>query len=343
MERGRPGRTTSAARRPMRHLLSVRNCLASAAGTAPLHGEDRRSALTTPTRPRRWRRRLALAAVFGVALWLSLSLLVADQLTRRFARVRPEPVPAVPWGTLRELRLDTTDGEELGAWFAPGSIDKSPVLLLHGNGGCRSDCLDLAEWLAGDGHPVLLVTLRCHGDSSGERNDFGYSARRDVIAAVAWLESNCAGRPVVWGRSLGAAAALFASGELGPRVAGYALECPYRDLRTAVRNRVRVRLPQPFSWAAYTGLSITAPLVIDDVDRISPIDAAAEVPKDVPVLLLAGGADAVATPAEAVAIGERIGRRAEVVVFESAGHVALYATDPERYREVGRRFLARCR
>lgn len=291
-------------------------------------------------RPRRRWRRLLLVAGFGLALWLFASWVAADQLTRRAGPVRPEPVPVVPWTTLREVRLTTADGEQLGAWFAAGRPERQPVLLLHGNGGCRADCLDAAEFLAAAGHPVLLVTLRCHGDSTGERNDFGYSARHDVLAAVDWLRGNCAGWPVVWGRSLGAAAALFAAEELGERVGGYVLECPYRDLRTAVRTRTRLHLFWPADRAAYAGLAVTAPLVLGDVDRISPLDASARVPKGVPVLILAGGADPLATPAEATEIGERIGPRAEVVVFPGAGHVNLYRTDPTRYRELGLRFVA---
>lgn len=291
---------------------------------------------------RRWRRRLTRLALLALALWLSAALLVADRLTRRAGRVRPEPVPAVSWGTLREVRLTAADGEQLGAWSAAGRPDRPTVVLLHGNGGCRSDCLDAAEFLNAAGHPVLLVTLRCHGDSTGGRNDFGYSARHDVAAAIAWAEANGAGRPVVWGRSLGAAAALFAAGELGGRVGGYVLECPYRDLRSAVRARTRLYLFWPADRAAYAGLAVTAPLVLGDVDRISPLEAAAHVPKDVPVLVLAGGADPLATPEEAAEIGGRIGPRAEVVVFPGAGHVALCRTDPARYRELGLRFVSSC-
>jgi pimeloyl-ACP methyl ester carboxylesterase len=294
------------------------------------------------TKHRRWRRRLLLATAVGGALWLAASWLVVDQMTRRAHRVRPEPVPTTAWGKIREVRLTTSDSQELGTWFIACRADKPPVLLLHGNGGTRADCLDQAEWLVAAGHPVLLVTLRAHGDSTGERNDFGYSARHDVIAAVGWLEQNCPGRPVVWGRSLGAAAALFAAGELGERVGGYVLECVYRDLRTAVRNRTRLRLFPPLDAIAYAGLSLTAPLVLDDVDRISPLDAATGVPKDVPVLLLAGATDRHAPPAESVAIAERIGPRAEVVVFDGAGHLGLQQADPTRYRELGLRFLASC-
>jgi uncharacterized protein len=290
--------------------------------------------------PRRWRRRVLIAAGLGIALWLFASWLVADQLTQRAAPIHIESVPVIEWGRIQPLRLTTEDAQDLGGWYIPGRVDQTPVLLLHGNGGTRGDCLDQAEWMAAAGHPILLITLRAHGDSTGNLNDFGYSGRHDVVAAVTRLEQTCPGRPIIWGRSLGAAAAMFAASELGNRVGGYVLECPYRDLRTAVHNRTRVHLPPPMSWTAYAGLSLTAPLVLGDIDRVSPVDASAGVPKDIPVLLLAGGNDRLATSAEAVALADRIGSRARVVVFEGAGHLDLYRTDPIRYREIGLRFLA---
>jgi alpha-beta hydrolase superfamily lysophospholipase len=285
---------------------------------------------------------LSLAAL-GVGLWLLASLVVAYQLTQRAQPIGPEPPPAVNWATFQQLRLTTADGQELGAWFVPGRADRPTVVLLHGNGGTRGACLDAAEWLAADGHPLLLVTLRAHGDSTGDRNDFGYSARHDVLAAVGWLEANRAGPPVVvWGRSLGSAAALFAAGELGDRVGGYVLECPYRDLRTAVRNRTRDRLPPVADFVAYAGLSVTAPLVLSDVDRISPVEAAGAVPREMPVLVLAGSADRRARFDEARAILDRLGPRAESVVIDGGDHLALARPDPERYRRVVRDFMRKC-
>jgi pimeloyl-ACP methyl ester carboxylesterase len=136
---------------------------------------------------------------------------------------------------------------------------------------------------------------------------------------------------------------LFASGDLGNRVRGYVLECPYRDLRSAVNNRIRHYLPPPASWLAYAGLSLMAPLAIGDVDRISPRDAAQGIPKEVPVLLLAGSDDYKARSEEALDIAERIGPRAQVEIFARAGHLELYRTDPDRYRSLGLKFLASCR
>ena len=151
----------------------------------------------------RWKRRSLLVCGLTVVPWLFVSWLAADQMTRRASAIHPEPVPSVPWGTPQEIRLTTVDGEELGAWFFPGRTDRVAVVLLHGNGATRSACLDQAEWLVAANHPVMMVTLRAHGDSTGDRNDFGYSARHDVVAAVEWLEKNNCPRPVLWGRSLG--------------------------------------------------------------------------------------------------------------------------------------------
>jgi pimeloyl-ACP methyl ester carboxylesterase len=278
--------------------------------------------------------------MLGIGLWLFASWLVVDHMTQRSSIVRAEPLPEISWGRVQALRLKTVDERELGAWYFPGRNNLPAVLLLHGNGGNRGDCLEQAEWMAKEGYPLLLITLRAHGDSTGERNDFGLSAGKDVVAAITWLEQTGHVRPIVWGRSLGSAAALFAASELGNRVRGYVLECPYRDLRTAVHNRIDVRLPRPLSWMAYAGLSLTAPLVLGDIDRISPRDAARGVPKDVPVLLLAGGNDRLARPEEAAAIAGQIGPRAQVIVFDGAGHLGLDKTDPKRYREIGLRFLA---
>jgi alpha-beta hydrolase superfamily lysophospholipase len=280
----------------------------------------------------------------AVVIWLAASAVVADQLTRRARPIYPEPVPAVPWGAIEPLHLGTTDGHTLGAWFAPGRPDRPVVLLLHGNGADRTACLPQAELVAAEGHPVLLVTLRAHGDSTGDRNDFGRSARHDVSAAVGWVEANHPDRAVVvWGQSLGSAAAVFAAADLGPRVSGYILECPYRDLDTAVRNRTRHYLPPVVEAVAYAGLRVTAPLVLPDVRAISPFDAAAGVPAGLPVLVLAGGADRRARPEEARAIADQLGPRAELVVIDGGDHLMLARADPARYRAAVLGFFERGR
>src|SRR5581483_2526892 len=129
--------------------------------------------------------------------------------------------------------------------------------------------------------------------SGGEVNDFGLGARRDVEAAVGFLERERPGRKiVVVGESLGAAAALFAARRCRGRVGGYLLAAPYGDLETAVWNRCDNRLFPPFREIAYAGLRLWAPAFLPaGVQEIRPADFLIELPEWMPVTLFASEAD----------------------------------------------------
>lgn len=170
-----------------------------------------------------------------VGIWLAASLAVAYRFTHRQRPIAVEPPPSTAWGEVASFQISSSDGEQLGAWFIDGDETLPIVLFLHGNGACRSNCASSAEILVSNRYPVLMLSLRCHGDSTGEFNDFGYSARHDVLAAVDWLSQHHPEKQiVVWGQSLGSAAAIFAAKQLENRVSGYIFECPYQDLHTAV-------------------------------------------------------------------------------------------------------------
>ena len=288
------------------------------------------------SRRRRPARLLAAAAMALMAAWLGISFLVAYRLTARRHPVHPEPPPQVAWARFEGLRLKTTDGQQIGGWFAEGRADAPGVLFLHGNGGGRAHCLSRAKLLAEDlGCATMLISMRAHGDSTGDFNDIGYSARHDVAAAVDFLERRRPGRPIViLGVSLGSAAAAFAAGELGERVAGYVLESPFADLKTAVRNRTRAYLPTPLDQIAYPGLRAAGMAILPNLDAIAPAAAVADVPADVPVLILAGEADRRATPEEARAVFDRVRSHARLVMFPGARHKNLAEIDPPRYRRI---------
>ncbi len=187
--------------------------------------------------------------------------------------------------------------------------------------------------LAAEHYPVLMITQRAHGDSTGEVNDFGYSARYDVLAAVDWLRQRRPGKPIVlFGRSLGSAAAVFASGELRERVRGYILESPYQDLKTAVRNRMEMYLPPAADWIAFKGVEMVAPLFLENVEKISPLEAVRQIPRQVPVLILAGTEDRHARPEEARALFDRVKSHGRLVLFRGATHTKLVEADPDLYR-----------
>ena len=246
---------------------------------------------------RRLVRRLVVTWAIVLVVWLAISSLVAYKLTHRLSARADEVAPTPAWAKIESHRLTTKDGEDIGAWFIDSPDDAASVLVIHGHKGQRGNSLSRAELFASRGMAVLMITLRAHGDSTGEFDDVGFGARHDVVAGVRFLESRRPGRPViVVGSSMGAAAAVFAARELGNRVGGYILESPYQDLRTAVWNRVEVALPPVLDLAAYAGLNLVAPVFLPHIDEISPLKAIAGIPDDVPVLILAGSGDHLARP-----------------------------------------------
>ena len=300
----------------------------------------RRKSKPDPLFMARWRRRLLVSLATAFLFWLAASFLITYKLTHRLgARTGPPPPPLdIPVET---VQLKTSDGETLGAWLAKGQPDRPAVLLLHGMTGSRANHIPLMRKLHDDGCTVMAITLRAHGDSTGETQDFGYSSRHDVIAAVERLERETRhSRIIVCGTSLGGATALFAAKALDHRVAGYLLESPYRDLNTATWNRIKMRLPIGVDYLAYAGLRLWSHVLLPiDPQSISPYNAAAEVPTDIPVVILTGARDRHATPQEAQDLFDRLQPHARLVNFKRGKHANLFKTDPNAYYDALRTLL----
>ncbi|MDX1970715.1 MAG: alpha/beta fold hydrolase [Planctomycetaceae bacterium] len=277
-----------------------------------------------------------------MVLWLGLSCVVASALTQRAHPMRAEQLPSGTASRWETVRLSTSDGETLGAWFAIGDREQPVVLLFHGNGGCRSSMLPQADWLVARGCGVLLVTLRAHGDSTGTRNDIGYSSRLDVRSAVDWVaQRDPTRRRIVWGQSVGGAAAILASLDAELPVDGYILECVFADLDRAVWNRLRMYLPPVLDQIAYVGLRVVAPAFVPHLDETAPARAAKRMPTDRPVLLLAGSIDRRATVAESQEIAASIGECAHVAIVEGGDHLTLHDANSQQYFDEIARLLSR--
>jgi pimeloyl-ACP methyl ester carboxylesterase len=113
-----------------------------------------------------------------------------------------------------DVRLRTTDGIDLAAWYVRGS-NGGAVVLRHGSGSTRTSALEHAAALAAHGFGVLLVDARGHGASGGRAMDLGWYGDADIDAAVTWLDARPevrAGAIGVVGLSMGGEEAIGAAG-----------------------------------------------------------------------------------------------------------------------------------
>lgn len=212
------------------------------------------------------------------------------------------------------IRIKTSDGEQLVAWFAPPRDGKPIVLFFHGNAEVLAWRVERFKRLTQDGIGLLAVSFRGYAGSTGSPSEAGLVA--DGEAAYAFAAARyAAGRIAVWGYSLGSGVAV----QLAARhpAAKLVLEAPY----TSTADIAAARYPfMPVRW-----------LMLDQFQSIEHI-------KDVhaPLLVLHGTEDHVVP----IVLGERLFAAANepkrFVRFPGAGHVNL-----DRYgaTEIVRQFV----
>jgi dienelactone hydrolase len=230
-----------------------------------------------------------------------------------------------------EVRIATSDGRKLSAWYVP-SRNGAAVLLSHGSGGSRGRVAAHVRMLARHGYGVLALDNPGNGESEGHSNGLGDNAQPGIDAGLDWL----ARRPGV-DRARIAGFGLSLGGEV-------LLEAAARDRRLAAvvadgaarpQDQRRATPPGPAERAtgwlmlqaarAVSGMRPSTSL-IPMVPRISPR----------PVLLVAGGGDPAEIPTARL-YRDAGGASVALWELEDTGHTAGLRTHPVAYerRTVG--------
>lgn len=241
----------------------------------------------------------------------------------------PKPVNYVAW-TGGVTNIASSRGTRLEVWWRDAVEPRGTVLLLHGYGDVKSGLVSEAEWFAARSWTVALLDFEGHGGSEGHTTTLGWREAEDVGAAVGWLRaSGRHARPLVlFGMSMGGAAALRAQADLGLGADGLIVASVFDRLDQAVRNRF-----DAMGWPGWPA----APCMVfwggwlngfNGFDH-NPVDYAART--DVPLLVLHGTDDPRARLVEGRALARAAGVRGTFVEFPGAGHESLKNRDPARW------------
>ncbi|MEV4053533.1 alpha/beta fold hydrolase [Amycolatopsis sp. NPDC049688] len=196
----------------------------------------------------------------------------------------PVPAAAQLLPGAEDVRLRTSDGLELGAWYVrpPSREPVATVLVAGGNGGNRAGRAPLAAKLAEAGLAVLLLDYRGYGGNPGQPSEDGLA--QDVRAAHRFLTEDRRvppGRLLYFGESLGCAVVTELALEHPP--AGLVLRSPFTDLASVaaeihpylpVRLLLRDRFPVKEEAAR---LHVPAVVVLGGRDSIVPPSQSREV------------------------------------------------------------------
>jgi fermentation-respiration switch protein FrsA (DUF1100 family) len=291
-------------------------------------------------RGRRWW--VAVLSILALVVVTALTLLTVGQALAATSVPRTGLGPATPGDKgldYQEVTATTVDGVRLAGWYIP-STNGAAVVLRHGAGSTRTDTLEQAAVLAGQGFGVLMMDARGHGLSEGRAMDFGWYGDQDIAAGVDFVTAQPdvdARRIAVVGLSMGGEEAIGAAAA-DPRI------------RAVVAEGASQRMPADKQWLSevYGG----AGTVQEQLDRITygltdlltPADPptslrrAAELAAPRSMLLIAGGA----VPDEQHAADWiRAGSPDSVTVWvvPGADHIAGLRTDPEQWSDRVTTFL----
>lgn len=180
---------------------------------------------------------------------------------------------------MTEIRLQTSDGLSLRAWYKAASPEQKTIVYFHGNAGTIADRAYKARYLIDQGLGVLLLEYRGFGGNPGNPSEAKLIKDADAAIAYALDHGAKASDIVLYGESLGTGIAVDRAAAMavaGKPVAAVVLEAPY----TAISEVAQKHYPYlPAKWLVrdkYDSLSkiqhIAAPLFImhGDNDRVVP-------------------------------------------------------------------------
>ena len=146
--------------------------------------------------------------------------------------------------------VTTSDGEQIWMRICPAENPKGAVIFISGmRGPAATDYQQHADWMNELGYTAVLMELRGHGLSSGDRIGLGFEETEDVRAVLAEIrkEPELSDVPVIlFGVSMGGATVLNALGEI-PEIAGAVALSPYASFEDNFELRMKDFFVPPLS------------------------------------------------------------------------------------------------
>jgi len=189
---------------------------------------------------------IVLAMILGIliAIYLGISVYAAYTLTRIGDHEQYSNTPETFGVEYEDVRFKAKyDGTQIAAWYIPNEASSQAIIMVHGHGASKQNAISgnypkLAASLSKAGFAVLMIDMRGHGDSEGERNSFGVYERWDVLGAVGWLaEKGFFPADIgILGLSIGGAASIGAVYE-EPGINTLIVESTYADLHPVIKEK----------------------------------------------------------------------------------------------------------
>jgi fermentation-respiration switch protein FrsA (DUF1100 family) len=222
---------------------------------------------------------IATVALLGLAYFRQESLIFFPD---RHIRLTPADLGM----DFEDVRLTTSDGVVVAAWWVPAAPSRGALIFCHGNAGNVGDRVGKLRLFHDLGLSVLAFDYRGYGTSGGRPSEEGTA--RDMDAAVAHVRDARGirlARTVFYGESLGGAVAVEAATRFRP--AALVVESTFTSARAMARRHypfvppalIRVRYD---SLSRVRGLACPKLILHGPRDTIVPFEMGEELLRAAP-------------------------------------------------------------
>jgi len=273
--------------------------------------------------------KLFFRILIGFVGIFTLYCFVSSQLIIAPARVKSSNVPSNFGLPCEEIIFKTSDDISIKGWSIHHSTTKGTIIVCHGWGSDKADCLDIAKFLWNAGYNVLMFDFRGHGESEGKYSSLGYYERRDLIAAIEYLKQRGETKIGAIGFSMGGTVALMVAAEI-PELAAVVAESPYVSFTDVVTSFAKIQWKAPKHpfipiavWTAglRLGFSPREVNLSKFVNKISPK----------PLFIICSNKDEEVPPYHAHKIFEHAKEPKEIWEIPKAKHLEAYSVAGEEY------------
>lgn len=247
-----------------------------------------------------------------------------------------------------QISLMNEEGISIHSYVFPKEEAEGIVVILHGMHGMDASSLfDYAKFVNDAGYTAVNIDMRAHGRSGGERIAFGYKEVYDVLAVMENLREDDRFKElpiILYGLSMGGSTAINVAAK-SEEIAAVIAVSPYLSIQTQVKDYMeKDGFPALFIQVFMPSVNLVLWTKLGINPYTGTPEKSIESLRDIPVLLVHGGADSQTAVYQSEALYVASGSsQTELWIIEGKDHLILddvLKDENTFYREEIENFLA---